>query len=77
MNRGTPMQQTNPSTGSADEIADRIVQMLDVGIAAVRSGDDLGALLAVQEANKVARTLPICLPDRSHERIEEDNNVSA
>jgi hypothetical protein len=54
---------------SADEIADRIMQMLDVGLDAIRSGDDLGCLLAVQEAHKVANTLPICLPDRSHERI--------
>lgn len=52
-----------------DEIADRIMQMLDVGLSAIRSGDEVGALLAVQEAHKVATSLPICLPDRSKEFI--------
>jgi hypothetical protein len=54
---------------AADTTADRIIKMLDVGIAAVRQGDGLGALLAVQEAHKVAATLPICLPDLTSERI--------
>lgn len=54
------------STQSAADIAaDRIMQMIDIGIAAVRKGDGLGALLAVKEAHKIATTLPICLPDRS------------
>lgn len=42
-----------------DQAADRIMQMLDVGIAAIRSGDGIGALLAIQEAHKVATELPI------------------
>jgi hypothetical protein len=54
---------------NADAIADRIMQMLDVGISAIRSGDEVGALLAVQEAHKVATSLPVCLPDRSKEFI--------
>jgi hypothetical protein len=52
-----------------DEVADRIMQMLDVGLSAIRSGDEVGALLAVQEAHKVATSLPICLPDKSKEFI--------
>lgn len=52
-----------------DEAVDRIMKMLAVGITAVKSGDDLGVLLAVQEAHKVATSLPICLPDRSQEKI--------
>lgn len=48
-----------------NDIADRLMKMLDVGINAMKSGDELGALLAVKEAHKVAASLPICLPDRS------------
>lgn len=55
---------------STDDKADRLMQLLDVGIASMRNGDDLGALLAVQEAHKVATTIPICLPDRSKEPLE-------
>lgn len=62
---------TRPLT--ADDEADRLMQLLDVGLDQLRKGDDRMALLAVQEALKSAERLPrerdvICLPDRSSER---------
>lgn len=53
-----------------DEIAERLLQLLDVGLAAVRDDDEDAALLALQEAMKTAERLPkkgetpdvICLP---------------
>lgn len=55
---------------TADEEADRLMQLLDVGIDAVRKGDGQMALLALQEGLKTAERLPkkgdsICLPDLS------------
>jgi hypothetical protein len=55
----------------ADRTADRLMQMLDLGLAALREGDEDAALLALMEANDTAdRLLPkeaispeaICLP---------------
>lgn len=55
---------------TADEEFNRLMQLLDVGIDAVRKGDDQMALLALQEGLKTAERFPkkggvICLPDLS------------
>lgn len=55
---------------TADQEADRLMQLLDVGLAAYRKGDGKGALLAVQEALETAKRIPqkqgvIALPDQS------------
>jgi hypothetical protein len=55
------------SDARQDAICDRIMQLLDVGIAALRNGDGDGALMAAMEADKTAKSLAICLPDRSKE----------
>ena len=57
---------------TADEEIDRLMQLLDVGIKAVRAGDGDAALMAVKEAHESAKRLPmkpIVLPDRSNERL--------
>lgn len=61
----------------ADEAADKIMDLLDIGLKAMRAGDGDVALMAVKEGLKVAKTLPqkdgtvgvITLPDRSSEKI--------
>lgn len=57
---------------TADEEADRLMQLLEVGIDEVRRGDGQMALLALKEALKTAERIPkkggaICLPDRPKE----------
>ncbi len=42
----------------ADKQVDRLEQLLDVGLAALRGGDDQAAILALQEAMKTAESLP-------------------
>jgi Tfp pilus assembly protein PilF len=41
-----------------DKQVDRLEQLLDVGLAALKGGDDQAALLALQEALKAADSLP-------------------
>ncbi len=56
-----------------DRDVDRIMQMLDMGLDAIRGGDGDAALLALMEAEETAKRLPkkagipdvICLPDHS------------
>jgi hypothetical protein len=57
---------------TADEEADRLMQLLDVGIDSMRRGDGEMAVLALKEGLKTAKRLPkkdgvICLPDQSTE----------
>jgi len=55
---------------TADDDADRLAQLLDVGLQALKKGDGVGAELALKEALESAQKLPqrvICLPDRSGE----------
>lgn len=57
-------------TRTADEEADRLMALLDVGLEQVRRGDGQSAILALQEALRTAERMPkktgvICLPDRS------------
>lgn len=59
---------------TANEEADRILKLLDIGIEAVRAGDGDMALLILQESLATAQRLPqkpgvIYLPDRSGERL--------
>ena len=61
---------------TANDEADRIMRLLDIGIAAVRADDGATALMAVKEAYETAERMPrkpsadaIPLPDRSHEKI--------
>ena len=42
----------------ADEQTDRLEQLLDVGLAALKGGDDESALLALQEALKTIEAIP-------------------
>ena len=53
-----------------DKEFDRMMQLLDIGLAALKRGDGDMTLMALRETEKVARSLPtkvICLPDRSDE----------
>lgn len=54
-----------------DKEVDRIMQLLDIGLDAVKKGDGDAAAMALEEAHKSAKRLPqkvICLPDRSGEK---------
>lgn len=42
----------------SEELADRLLQLLDAGLATLKRGDDEGALLALQEAARAADALP-------------------
>lgn len=55
---------------TANEEADRLLNILDVGLAQLREGDSQSAILALQEALQSAERIPkkagvICLPDQS------------
>lgn len=57
-------------TKTADEEADRLLALLDVGLQQLRKGDGQSAVLALQEALQTAQRMPkkadvICLPDQS------------
>lgn len=58
---------------NANDEADRIMRLLDIGIDSARKGDFQMAELAAKAALDVAKAMPkkpdvICLPDRSGER---------
>lgn len=55
---------------TANEEADRLMALLDVGLVQLRKGDGQSAILALQEALQTAERMPkkadvICLPDQS------------
>lgn len=55
---------------TANDEADRLLNLLDIGLEQLRKGDGDSTLLALQEALKTAERMPkkadvICLPDQS------------
>jgi hypothetical protein len=46
------------SKSETDKQVDRLNQLLDIGLASLKGGDALAAILALQEALKAAEALP-------------------
>lgn len=60
----------NDAKRTANDEADRLMTLLDVGLQELRKGDGQSAILALQEALQTAERMPkkasvICLPDQS------------